>query len=1068
MSVVGRAYVTVRAVTRQVPGDVKSGLDKALGDVDKTLGDKMGAKIGDNIGKGIEKSDVGKSVEKSVSQYDVDRHGRDVGTALGHAIGESLFGSASSIKDKLRAAVPDHDRESERKGFTFGRAVGVSVAAGMVKAIPGAAVMGLILPLIADAIPIISALGASTVALTSTLGPAMAGAAAAGGGALFGLLTTVGTLTLAFKSDADAVLHMTKVLGPARDMWRGIGQDISQRLLPVLAEAGNRISFALGPTAAAGMNETAKSVGGIARQFTSLAESPMFQGNIANMWEHGAAAVRDFGAAGINAASALSSIGNAAAPLTTRFSSWVREMSAGAAKSLELSDSTGRLDVFFNKASDTAAEWGRILGNVGSALFNVFRIGTAEGGGLLDKLEGITDRFDHWTESISGRESIAKWFSDATPVIEDLRGVMVGLVKGVGNWSSSLSGARGTLQGISNLLPNVGEILGSLSQAFGGVFEAVGPTVERINELAPALQSAADSIFASLGPALDDIGPPLIEVGTALLSIVESAAPLISMLGTGLGPVLSVVADAFTGLSAILDALPGPMGTLVLGFAGIKIAMSVLASGTGGLALKFQALQAQFAIARTQAALTSASFVGLRASATLATAALGPIGIALAVASTALGFFMTRQSGAKETTDALTVSFDENTGALTRMGEQQAIADIASKGLYDSAGLLSLSYNDVTQAVLGNEAAYNKLQGAYNTYLAGINYGSPGWRSAMTDGEQAEYEKITALVHGVDDLSGSYATQSKAAKQAADAHNQVQNSMVTALRPASQLAQQMARLGDTAGGSARELRYVRTAILSVNTAATKAMSAEIGFKQAIHDATVQIRDNKKTLNINSQAGRDNRNVLIRIADAASQVTGSTKKQQAAMREARNKVLDLAKASTKNDDVAKKLTNRIFDLTKQYGKVPKDVKSDVKAPGIEGEIQRAKILKSTLEDIDGRTFSYTVRRTNAGGGGHEPGEKAAGRVMVGASVGTRGGGGGPRGVLGASGGGTTVSAPNTPRRVLKRPEGAAVVYANTYNYEVTVVNPRTERTSDSIPRALRRTRDLGLRGGDDDR
>ena len=56
MSVVGRAYVTVRAVTKQVEGDIQKGVDKALDNVEKKSSSSSSSSSGSSIGQSLGKS----------------------------------------------------------------------------------------------------------------------------------------------------------------------------------------------------------------------------------------------------------------------------------------------------------------------------------------------------------------------------------------------------------------------------------------------------------------------------------------------------------------------------------------------------------------------------------------------------------------------------------------------------------------------------------------------------------------------------------------------------------------------------------------------------------------------------------------------------------------------------------------------------------------------------------------------------------------------------------------------------------------------------------------------------
>lgn len=1056
MSVVGRAYVTVRAVTRQVEGDITDGVERALKQSSaKAAGERSGRDLGESIGKGVGDSDgIGDGAHRSLNNWDIDNDGRHAGTHLGQAIGDGLFADNAIDRawdDIVARLTPTINEDGDKEGRGFGAKFLSGFGKVLSPIASGPGLIGLFIgPAVTQGLTAVSGLAAGATATIATLGPAAAAAGAVGAAGIGTLISAIGAVTLALKVPTQQLDTFKASIGGARDEGIRLAEAVQRQLLPALSDALGQIAANLGPTLERGLGRVGAAVGDVSLQFAHLSQDPLFQRNLGTIFASNADALVQFGGAGTQLAEAMVAVAAAASPLVDRFADWITQLTDGVGAEAALAGQTGALQRFFEQAGNVTAQWGNILGDTGKALFNVFSIGETSGRGLLESLEGVTDRFRDFTESASGRNQIADWFEQAKPIIHDFGELLGATGKAFGALSGDGGALHRTLTTLTDAMGPLAETLNALSGGAQQVLAALLPAIgELATGLAPAISDAAAAFAKELGPALDDLIPSVVSIGDSLASVADEAAPAVALFGHALAPAFELLADAVSGAATIINALPGPVNTLIFAFAGLKLAINAFTtSETFGPWLT--KLQASFTTARAEIAATEVSFVGLRAAARVTMASLGPIGVAFAAVSIAVGFFTSKQEESKKVSDALTTSFDEQTGALTNLGRTQIVQKLATEGFYGAAQTLGLAVNDVTEAVTGNEDAYKRVTTAANLAFLGLGplideYGN--LRDGATESQRAVYEAAKLLgTQGINPLKDSFAAQAVTAQQAASA-NQAYASATGATTPLVNAAAGASRrfaaatigVHVSADAAERSLQRVSRAVYSVNSAQIKGLQATIGYKQAVADATKTFNQNKRTLNLNTQAGRDNVNALIGIANAAGQVTGSAKKQQAALEGARQKILDFAKGATNSDGAAKKLTDKIINLSREYGNVPKNVDTTVKGNGLQNSIDMTDSLANKLNDINGNTYSYTVveQRKVTGDTGGNPGPDPGG-----------------------GGGGTE---PPQRRGVPGTTERSAPV--NVHNYNITVNNPTTERTSDSLPRSLRRARDLGIIGRD---
>jgi hypothetical protein len=104
--------------------------------------------------------------------------------------------------------------------------------------------------------------------------------------------------------------------------------------------------------------------------------------------------------------------------LAKRFQGWTKE--AGFGK---------RIDTMMKGAEKTAGLLLKTLGNLGSAIINIFNAVNPSTNTFLEMLVGVTQRFEDWTKSVSGKNSLVTWANGSTDVMRQFGKTMKSIFK---------------------------------------------------------------------------------------------------------------------------------------------------------------------------------------------------------------------------------------------------------------------------------------------------------------------------------------------------------------------------------------------------------------------------------------------------------------------------------------------------------------------------------------------------------------------------------------------------------------------------------------------------------------
>jgi hypothetical protein len=484
----------------------------------------------------------------------------DVGAALGQLA--AVNGEINRLDGRKVEIKFDADRslsESIVQIAALGRALGTLV-------MPAAAVA---------AAPQIAAIGAAAITATGALGliPAVVSSAA----------LAVNTLKVGFQGFADALdedpakaAEALKQLAPAareaatavralRPAWDALQLNVQDELFRGLGRSVGQLATAYMPQLRATMADVARSFNDGAKSVTE------FLTNGKNV-DTVRAAMRNLG-------TTIDNIVEAAAPLTSVFvdvlaegSIVLRELTAGTgaaasgfADMVREARASGDLAAWIRDGVEEVQQLGRIAGNIGSTLYNVFSTAEDAGASFLDTLEDITSAMSEWTASAQGQDTIAAVFRS----IRDAS-------------AAAAPGVRALVDAIASVVQRIGDagVLKAAGEAFSALAREAAPLVTQLGNLAPVVTTV-------LG-AIRDLAPVLIPAAAALAGLWAAAKLMtgINAITSGVGNFAGRIRDLGTamsggGITGALKGLATSLGTggiLGLALAGAGVALSIYAS----------------------------------------------------------------------------------------------------------------------------------------------------------------------------------------------------------------------------------------------------------------------------------------------------------------------------------------------------------------------------------------------------------------------------------------------------------------------------------------------------------
>lgn len=484
--------------------------------------------------------------------------------------------------------------------------------------------------------------------------------------------------------------------------------------------------------------------------------------------------------------------------------------------------------------------------------------------------------------------------------------------------------ASGSFVGMESLAGQLKDSLSSLEPAQRDAAMAVIFGSDAVRAASVLYQQGADGV-AEFTAAVDDAGYAA-DVArtnqdnlrgdlTKLKATLEGLA--ISMYEMDSGPLREVV-QALTELAAIAGRNSGTVQTIG------KIAAAVLLMGGGAVGVSRAVRQVRDL--RAALDVTAAAWTNMGLKAKIATASAGAIGVALAVASLALGAWLSKQATANQRLEDYTQALKESNGALDESIRKIAARNLADSGAFDAAQKLGIGLDLVTEAALGNEKALKQVREAQ-------------LKAIQADGN---------LISESQKLGGVINDQVVSLEEARRKQGQMTEAMGRSAESSAEWSVEQSKAAAQAEELKKALDELKSAYLDAANAALQASGGQIGYQASLDAATKSIKENGKTLDINTEKGRENRQALDGIASSALGAADAMGKNGAKTTEV-SKFTAGARAefvkTARQMGMTKEQANKLAD---SYGLIPNAVATAVSAPGATGS---AKQVADLLEKIN---------------------------------------------------------------------------------------------------------------------
>ncbi|MGW0033082.1 hypothetical protein ACWDXD_25105 [Streptomyces sp. NPDC003314] len=888
--------------------------------------------------------------------------------------------------------------------------------------------IGALISLAQPAVALIGQYAAGLTALVSAAGPAVGVL-----GAIPGLITAAGTaaigMKVAFSGVGDAIKESLKaqaemaesgkltkeqqekldrslknLSGSARDSvktvvglsgaWKDMRKSVQERFFSRISDDIKPLSNAVLPLLKTALGGTADQLGKATENGAKFLRSGVFR--------------RDFKTiAGTNSrvlSSMTGSLGNlgrasldflvAAGPFTERVGRATERTTQWFRASVAAGRETGSLARFLDHAGDKAAQLGRATGSLIRGLGGVGRASMETGNLLLDGLEGSMKRFERWAASGAGQAAMKEFFAGAAPAFHEVNLLFGDMMRGLGRAMKD--------GGITDLIRQIRlELMPALGSFFDAIGQSIGPAViSVISNLAEAIASVSEAGLG-LGLLLTAFGG-LVGVFNALVTTIPGASTALAVfLGLMIGlKVVSAVTNVLRGFGAQVAAArtsmaavgttmrgslgPGQIGPQISMWNQMRTAYRGAAAEAGGLS---GAMRGIGAANRTM----STAMGGM------VSALGGPLGIAIAGITIALGYLASRQQAAaraasahKERVDSLAKALAASGGVIDANVRAQAAMQLQDTQLADGKGRLvdvmakaGIGIGDLTNAYLNNgktlEDLDEQLQAVKDanwewgkTARGPVHVlneqGSAAWKAqqalATVRGEleksqkrNAElgevmsgagskgltaYDRLQAAVQGYSDKTKSADERTEALKRALDALSGGSDSVHDATARLNQqfldVTATMKAARDKAGGWGAALV---TSNNEVNTATRNG--------QTLNQQLNQLKDSALTL-------------AVRYQEAAEQgvmpLSDAMVKSEGAMEQTRAKALALAAAFGIPTAEATRLVNEL-------GLVPATVTSVIATNGVHESSAQVLSLRTQLEGLEkGRSIRVAAPTAEA--------------------------------------------------------------------------------------------------------
>lgn len=313
----------------------------------------------------------------------------------------------------------------------------------------------------------------------------------------------------------------------------------------------------------------------------------------------------------------------------------------------------------------------------------------------------------------------------------------------------------------------------------------------------------------------------------------------------------------------------------------------------------------------------------------------GPWGAAFIGGTAILSAFWKEQQKAKAFVDELTNSLDQQTGAITDQARKNVVQSLFDEKVLQNAKSFGLNLEAVTNAALGNKDAIAQVRSELDRYVAGFE---DDRTIQLKAGEAAErlFGKITGVTGSIAKARQEILLKNEAEGKSAKATDDA----ATATDGAKRSVDGYATALTTAKNAVQELINRENARRTANL---KDRKDAVALQQSLADAREEAGKGRDTLDISSQAGRDNVNALLDLANQWNSTSKTITEKRGAYDKFRQQFVDIATAMGASKTKANELANQLLGM-------PKSTPVGVTTPGMDKALADLKLLQERLRAI----------------------------------------------------------------------------------------------------------------------
>lgn len=414
-------------------------------------------------------------------------------------------------------------------------------------------------------------------------------------------------------------------------------------------------------------------------------------------------------------------------------------------------------------------------------------------------------------------------------------------------------------------------------------------------------------------------------------------------------PAIAAVVGALGDFADLIGGLPGPVRAVVLVVGFAAAAMALLAGATFLLLPRL----AQVKAAMVDAGISAGFFKG---SLSMAARAINPWTLGVTAIIAGLTIWAQKTAEQKGQVDDLTASLDKQTSAITE-GTRAIVAHrFEEEGILEAAQSLGISLELITDAALDEAGAMEELQSQLTALAPNFDLLEGG----VTDTERA----IVAVRGGVSGLSSDLTEAIAKGKREAEALGGVEEGAEGAGGAAGGATGPIEDLGEGMKDAATKAERLTDALEELAGIEMTVEETNLAWLNSLAGLSEELKHGAKTLNDNTQAGRDNRAALLDSIDAAfdrgaaeADATGSVKKGAEATAKMIEQLIDEAEKAGISEEA-------IHDYIAELNLTPKNIRTII-------ELRGAETVSSQLATIAGQILalpSAVLIGMGLGGGG----------------------------------------------------------------------------------------------------